>query len=71
MGLIMLFTLPAVRSMDGLPLGWADYLLAGLVLLFWGSSSFSESISAGKYPDYVAYKKHVPRFIPFTKRLKE
>ena len=150
MGLILLFTLPAVRSMNGLPLGWADYFLAAmlillivmetvadqqqwnyhkekkkaqaaggeipekfrkgfvhtglwglmrhpnyaaelaiwivfyffsvaatgkwlnwsvmgailLVLLFWGSSSFSESISAGKYPEYKAYKKKVPRFIP-------
>ncbi|MCK4991397.1 MAG: DUF1295 domain-containing protein, partial [Bacteroidales bacterium] len=151
MGLILLFTLPAVRSMDGLPLNWPDYLLAALiiflivietvadqqqwnyhkekikalatggevpekykmgfvhtglwgrmrhpnyaaeqaiwivfyffsvvatgswinwsvmgaillVLLFWGSSSFSESISAGKYPDYAEYKKRVPRFVPF------
>jgi steroid 5-alpha reductase family enzyme len=155
MGLILLFTLPAVRSLDGLPLGWADCLLAALillllvmetvadqqqwnyhkqkkaaidaggelpekyqkgfvhsglwgrmrhpnyaaeqaiwivfyffsvaatgkwlnwsimgaillVLLFWGSSSFSESISAGKYPEYKEYKKRVPRFIP-TGRLK-
>ena len=151
MGLILLFTLPAVRSMDGLPLGWTDYLLAALiitlivvetiadqqqwnyhkekkkaqaaggelpdkykkgfvhtglwglvrhpnyaaeqaiwivfyffsvaatgiwlnwsvmgaillVLLFWGSSSLSESISKGKYPDYAEYLKRVPRFIPF------
>ena len=151
MGLILLFTLPAVRSMDGLPLSWPDYLLAALifflivietvadqqqwnyhkekikalaaggevpekykmgfvhtglwgrmrhpnyaaeqaiwivfyffsvaatgswinwsvmgaillVLLFWGSSSFSESISAGKHPDYAEYKKRVPRFVPF------
>jgi steroid 5-alpha reductase family enzyme len=151
MGLILLFTLPAVRSMDGLPLGWADYLLAALiialvvvetvadqqqwnyhkekkkaqaaggelpdkykkgfvhtglwglvrhpnyaaeqaiwivfyffsvaatgiwlnwsvmgaillVLLFWGSSSLSESISKGKYPDYAEFLKRVPRFIPF------
>lgn len=154
MGLILLFTLPAVRSMGGSPLGWGDYLLAAifillilmetladqqqwnyhkekkalleagsnlpekyrkgfvhsglwglmrhpnyaaeqaiwivfyffsvaatgrwlnwsvmgailLVLLFWGSSNFSESISAGKYPDYAAYQKRVPRFIP--RRLK-
>jgi steroid 5-alpha reductase family enzyme len=151
MGLILLFTLPAVRSMDGSPLGWTDYLLAGLlisfivietiadqqqwnyhkekkkaqaaggelpdkykkgfvhtglwglirhpnytaelaiwiifyffsvtatgtwlnwsvmgaillVLLFWGSSSLSESISKGKYPDYADYQKRVPRFLPF------
>jgi steroid 5-alpha reductase family enzyme len=150
MGLILLFTLPALRSLDGSPLGWADYLLAAivvllivmetvadqqqwnyhkqknkalsgggeipelyrkgfvhrglwglmrhpnyaaeqavwiafyffsvaatgrwlnwsvmgavlLVLLFWGSSNFSESISAGKYPDYADYQKRVPRFFP-------
>jgi len=150
MGLILLFTLPAVRSIDGTPLGWADYLLAFLlislivietiadqqqwnfhrekrllmanetdlpdkykkgfvhtglwgrmrhpnyaaeqaiwivfyffsvaatgvwinwsvmgaillVVLFWGSSNFSESISSVKYPDYVEYKKRVPRFLP-------
>ena len=156
MGLILLFTLPAVRSIDGSPLGWADYLLAFLlislvvietiadqqqwnyhkekqkllateadlpgkykkgfvhtglwgrmrhpnyaaeqaiwivfyffsvaatgvwinwsvmgaillVFLFWGSSNFSESISAGKYPDYVDYQKRVPRFLPLSRRLK-
>jgi steroid 5-alpha reductase family enzyme len=154
MGLILLFTLPAVRSMDGLPLAWADYLLAAvlillivmetvadqqqwnyhkekkialsaggeipekykkgfihsglwglmrhpnyaaeqaiwivfyffsvaatgkwlnwsvmgailLVLLFWGSSNFSESISAGKYPGYADYIRRIPRFVPFTKK---
>ena len=152
MGLILLITLPAVRSLDGSPLGWVDYVLGALilgiviietvadqqqwnyhkekrkalaaggaiperhrkgfvhtglwgkmrhpnyaaeqaiwivfyffsvsatgvwlnwsvmgaillVLLFWGSSNFSESISSGKYPDYGDYKKKVPRFIPFT-----
>jgi len=151
MGLILLFTLPAVRSINGMPLGWADYILATLlvllivmetvadqqqwnyhkekrklqseggeipekyrkgfvhsglwslmrhpnyaaeqaiwivfyffsvaatglwlnwsimgaillVLLFWGSSSFSESISAGKYTEYKDYQKRVPRFLPF------
>ncbi len=157
MGLILLFTLPAVRSMDGLPLGWSDYLLAALiislivvetvadqqqwnyhkekkrvlteggevlekykkgfvhnglwgrmrhpnyaaeqaiwivfyffsvaatgiwlnwsvmgaillVLLFWGSSNLSESISKGKYPGYAEYLKRVPRFIPFSKIRKD
>ena len=151
MGLILLMTLPAVRSVDGSPLGWVDYMLAGLllvvvvietiadqqqwnyhrekhkakaaggdipekyrkgfahtglwgkmrhpnyaaeqsvwivfyffsvsatgnwlnwsvigaillVLLFWGSSNFSESISTGKYPDYEEYRKRVSRFVPF------
>ena len=32
MGLILLFTLPAVRSLDGTPLGWADYVLAILLI---------------------------------------
>jgi steroid 5-alpha reductase family enzyme len=157
MGLILLMTLPAVRSMNGSPLGWADYLLAILllalivletiadqqqwnyhrqkrklqeaggempekyrkgfahtglwglarhpnyaaeqaiwivfyffsvaatgiwlnwsvmgaillVLLFWGSSNFSESISAGKYPDYPDYIQRVPRFVPFSKLSKD
>jgi len=156
MGLILLFTLPAVRSLDGAPLGWADYLIAALilffvvietvadqqqwnyhkqkrlllekgeelpadlqkgfvhtglwsrmrhpnyaaeqaiwivfyffsvaatgvwinwsvmgaillVLLFLGSSSFSESISSGKYPQYADYRKRVPRFIPFRGKVK-
>jgi len=47
---------------------WLNWSVMGailLVLLFWGSSSFSESISSGKYPDFAKYKKRVPRFIPF------
>lgn len=151
LGLVLLITLPALKSMGGRPLAWPDYLLAGLivllvvvetvadqqqwnfhkekgrlkaqggtmperyrkgfvdtglwglvrhpnysaeqaiwivlyffsvtatgiwinwsvigaillVLLFWGSSNFSEAISSGKYPDYEEYRKRVPRFIPF------
>ena len=151
MGLILLMTLPAVRSLGGSPLGWLDYFLAALilglvvfeavadqqqwnyhkekgramssggeisekykkgfvhtglwgkmrhpnyaaeqgvwivfyffsvsatgnwlnwsvigaillVLLFWGSSNFSESISAGKYPEYAEYRNKVRRFLPF------
>ncbi len=150
MGLILLMTLPAVRSLGGSPLGWADYLLAALIvglvvmetvadqqqwnyhrekrkalssggevpvryrqgfvhtglwakmrhpnytaeqgvwilfyffsvsasgnwlnwsvigailliLLFWGSSNFSESISAGKYPGYREYQEKVNRYLP-------
>jgi steroid 5-alpha reductase family enzyme len=50
---------------------WLNWSVTGallLVLLFWGSSNFSESISAGKYPEYAGYIKRVPRFIPFLKR---
>jgi steroid 5-alpha reductase family enzyme len=46
---------------------WLNWSVTGailLVLLFWGSSNFSESVSAGKYPDYDEYRKRVPRFIP-------
>jgi steroid 5-alpha reductase family enzyme len=49
---------------------WVNWSLAGgllLVLLFLGSSDFSEKISAGKYPDYEGYQKRVPRFIPGLK----
>jgi len=35
-----------------------------LILLFFGSSNLSESISSGKYPDYKNYQKRVPRFVP-------
>jgi steroid 5-alpha reductase family enzyme len=35
-----------------------------LVLLFLGSSEMTESISRGKYPDYDAYRKDVPKFFP-------
>lgn len=154
MGLILLFTLPALKSMNGSPLAWTDFLLAALmvafviietiadqqqwnfhkekmrlkeagaelpekykkgfvstglwglarhpnyaaeqaiwivfyffsvsasgkwlnwsiigaillVLLFWGSSNFSESISAGKYPAYEEYRKRVARFVPIRLR---
>jgi len=47
---------------------WLNWSVIGailLVLLFWGSSNFSESISSGKYPQYADYKKRTPRFIPF------
>ena len=153
MGLILLITLPALQSMNGRPLLWADFILAGLflafvlmetvadqqqweyqkrkkilkkngeglphrygkgfldtglwkymrhpnytaeqaiwivfyffsvaatgqwinwsvmgsillVLLFFGSSNLSESISSRKYSAYSEYQKRVPRFVPFSK----
>ncbi len=45
-----------------------NWSLAGgllLLLLFLGSSDFSEKISSEKYPDYKAYMQKVPRFWPF------
>lgn len=49
---------------------WINWSMPGcllLLILFKGSSDFSEEISAKKYPEYKAYQKRVPRFIPFTK----
>jgi steroid 5-alpha reductase family enzyme len=49
---------------------WINWSVAGcilLIILFKGSSDFSEDLSAKKYPDYKDYQKRVPRFIPFTK----
>lgn len=46
---------------------WLNWSLAGailLMLLFLGSSDFSEKISAGKYPAYAEYQRKVPRFLP-------
>ncbi len=46
---------------------WINLTLAGpllLVLLFIGSSRLTESISSKKYPEYNAYQKEIPKFIP-------
>jgi steroid 5-alpha reductase family enzyme len=46
---------------------WLNWTLAGsvlLIILFKGSSDFSEEISAKKYPAYKEYQKKVGRFIP-------
>lgn len=50
---------------------WLNWSVAGcllLVILFQGSSNFSEEISAGKYPEYKNYQKKVPRFLGFPKK---
>ncbi|HOY33134.1 MAG TPA: DUF1295 domain-containing protein [Bacteroidales bacterium] len=49
---------------------WLNWTIAGsllLMVLFLGSSGFSEEISAGKYPAYKEYQKTVPRFLPFKR----
>jgi steroid 5-alpha reductase family enzyme len=46
---------------------WINWSMAGMVLLmllFLGSSDFTEKISAKKYPAYADYLKRVPRFWP-------
>ncbi len=55
-----LFSIPATGT-------WVNWSIAGailILLLFKGSSDFSEGISAGKYPEYKDYQKRVGRFIP-------
>ena len=50
---------------------WINWSISGcilLVILFRGSSNFSEEISAGKYPRYAEYQQKVPRFIPLRFR---
>lgn len=46
---------------------WFNWTLAGpvlLILLFLGSTEFTEHISSSKYPGYFSYKKQVPKFFP-------
>ena len=50
---------------------WLNWSVMGailLVMLFWGSSNFSESVSASKYPEYSDYQSRVPRFVPVRKK---
>ena len=50
---------------------WINWSIAGcllLLVLFQGSSDFSEEISAGKYPNYKDYQKRVSRFIPWKSK---
>jgi len=52
---------------------WINWTLTGpvlLILLFIGSSDFTESISLKKYPEYSSYKQRVPRYFPFIKKIK-
>jgi steroid 5-alpha reductase family enzyme len=45
---------------------WFNWSIVGcllLMVLFQGSSSFSEEISSEKYPEYKEYQKRVPRFL--------
>lgn len=54
----------AVMSVDGF---WLDWTVIGplqLILLFTGSMTFSESITASKYPAYRLYQTRVSQCIP-------
>ena len=62
-GVWILFYLFSVTA-TGLWINWSIMGALLLILLFKGSSDFSEEISASKYPNYSDYQKKVPRFIP-------
>lgn len=55
-------------SATGMWLNWSVMGAVLLILLFLGSSNFSEEISMNKYPEYAEYRKSVPRFIPLKFR---
>jgi steroid 5-alpha reductase family enzyme len=62
-GIWLAFYLFSVPASDR----WLNGSLTGavlLMLLFLGSSDFSEKISAGKYPAYAHYQKSTGRFFP-------
>jgi steroid 5-alpha reductase family enzyme len=46
---------------------WINWTITGpllLILLFLGSTEFTERINIDKYPGYARYKKEVPKFFP-------
>jgi steroid 5-alpha reductase family enzyme len=45
-------------------LNWSAVGAVLLMLLFQGSTQFTEQISRAKYPEYEEYRRRVPRFIP-------
>jgi steroid 5-alpha reductase family enzyme len=59
----LVFYLCSVAA-SGRWLNWSVMGIILLLLLFQGSSDFSEKISAEKYPAYKDYLKRVPRFLP-------
>jgi len=56
-------------SASGDLLNWSVSGCLLLIVLFQGSSSFSEEISTKKYPEYQEYQKRIPRFLPLGKKL--
>lgn len=54
----------------GLVINWSIAGALLLVVLFKGSSDFSEEISANKYPLYKKYLAEVGRFIPYKAKFK-
>jgi len=55
----------------GIYINWSIAGCILLLLLFKGSSDFSEGISEGKYPKYKEYQSRVGRFLPKLQNQKE
>lgn len=63
---VYLFSITSVNSFDLNNLyNWSIYGCILLILLFQGSTAFSESITAEKYPAYKLYQKEVSQTIPW------
>lgn len=62
-GIWVVFYLFSVVT-TGYPINWSMAGCLLLLILFQGSSDFSEGISSGKYSGYADYKKRVGRFLP-------
>ncbi|MCJ1351460.1 MAG: hypothetical protein MMC33_001444 [Icmadophila ericetorum] len=43
---------------------WTGYGALSYLMLFQGSTWFTELVSSRKYPDYAEYQKHVGMFVP-------
>ena len=54
-------------SATGVYLNWSIIGCVLLIILFYNSANYTESISEKKYPDYKQYKKKVSMFLEFKK----
>jgi steroid 5-alpha reductase family enzyme len=54
-------------SSTGIYFNWSIIGCILLIILFYNSSNYTESISEKKYPDYKNYQKSVPMFLGFKK----
>lgn len=45
---------------------WAGVGATVLLMLFQGSTWLTEQITAGKYPEYADYQRHVGMFVPMA-----
>ena len=55
-------------SATGIYLNWSIIGCVLLIILFYNSANYTESISEKKYPDYKNYKQNVSMFIGFKQK---